>query len=299
MKYLFALLIFCLIPGVSTASVRDGNIVYSNGKLSIKLNQVTLRDVITSISDKTGTSIFIFDDAAQNKVTVDFKNRSFKSALRSVLRGVNYAVVYEDGFKNGSVTWIEGTGRKNGMAGIKSSGRVAVRSGSGNTKAAARRAVNSGTSSSRSIGTTVKNISSTYQTVRPDKSITNTAAGTVVDYRYGGSGSSTSITDSTADNQYTSSDSEDDSDILAENTGENAEISEKADMPVWYEEGMSEKELFLRGKIDVLERQIESGYADRQYDHWVKLRGSKIVRHASELIEEYEGMLQKMSPDDL
>ncbi len=262
------------------AAAGQNRVTFSDGKLTVMVNRASLLDVITAVSEETGTSIYIFDDASCNEVTVELKDRSFKSALRSILRGVNYAVVYEVGFKNGSVTWIEGTEGKKGN----------IRK---NKFSELRTAGKSGTSSRKKVVSTMQDASRSSfpggSNTLSEKKQSETGNDAVkTEYIYGSRGSLS------ANNEINTGETDAVSGSTNASTGNVTDRSESNGFPSWYYEGMSSEEVRIMGKIDLLESQIESGYADRHYDHWVKLRGAGIVRHASELIEEYEERLEKL-----
>ena len=91
----------CLISEFSHAAVQRYSIVLSDGKLSASLKQAPFNDIVTFVSEKAGIQIYIFNDTDKKTLTVEFSDRSLESGLRSILKNVNYAIVYNNGLERG------------------------------------------------------------------------------------------------------------------------------------------------------------------------------------------------------
>ena len=260
------------------AAVSPGSIVLTNGKLSVKLRQASFNDVVKIISEKTGTDIYIFDDTDNHFITTEFECRSLEFGLRSIFKEVNYAIVYKNGLKKGDVKWMNDAARNS------THGRLISRQSADINKK--KTYSNNKISNYRSSGKTVavsqmESTSSKSGLTGETDDDSGTEDNSSDNYysSYGSSGSSTS------------SDSETSEEESSQDSSEETYSESDDDIPSWYYDGISQEEAKLRYRIDVLEGQIESGYADMHYDHWVKVRGPKIVRHAEELIQEYEDKL--------
>ncbi|MGD9161720.1 MAG: hypothetical protein PVG39_25140 [Desulfobacteraceae bacterium] len=76
------------------------------------MRQAPFNEVITSVAEETGIEIYIFDDTDKKTLTVEFSDRSLESGLRSILKGVNHAIVYQDGLEKGEVSWVKNIYKK-------------------------------------------------------------------------------------------------------------------------------------------------------------------------------------------
>ena len=263
-------MLLCLAPALSHSAVQQDSIVFSDGKLSVSLRQASFKDVVKKLSEKSGTNIYIFDDTDNSFITTEFSDRPLESGLRSILKGVDYAIVYQSGLKEGNVKWMNDTtgyGKKSHVRKISGRSQISqsmVRSETSQT----RRVSNS--NDSRRTTSHMESTSSKRNLIEEDSSEGSEASGSINNiYNNGSYGEAIS-----SDNK--------------------AITEESNDIPSWYYEGISDEEAKIRYRIDVLEEQVESGYADKHYESWVKIRGEKIVRHADELVEEYEDRLAEL-----
>lgn len=109
-------------------------------------------------------------------------------------------------------------------------------------------------------------------------------------------------TDDKEDESITEDGSLSDDESTTDNEGAEEEVAdnsddETSDMPSWYYEGISTEEAKLQYRIDVLEEQIESGYADKQYDNWSEIKGEDYIAHASYYLEKYEEQLEELTSE--
>ena len=74
-------------------------ITYSNNLLTISAEEVDLQNVLLKLADKT--NIYVrFPASLKRKITVIKKRISLRDALKRILKGLNYAVIYSGPDKN-------------------------------------------------------------------------------------------------------------------------------------------------------------------------------------------------------
>lgn len=319
-NYLIIFIITCFIPSFSWAAIPSDSIILSEGRLSVKLREAPFKEVMKILSEKTGTHIYIFDDKDNEKLTIEFSDRSLELGMRMILKNVNHAIVYQNEMNNGYVTWAVGTSG-NGKRyyerppsgifnGIKSN--VSSTADKKDYKVRSVTTVGPGAAGILSIPNNIsdKNIENyTSQTTKGSNNI-------VYNYVAGRRSDSLESSKSEAANLDTANtnepeslsnfesygnktgelhDVDDVSDYSSEKSDEIVQTYKSNDIPSWYYEGMPKGEGKLRYKIDILENQIESGSAERDYQLRVSLRGEKSVLTPEEELENYYTRLEEMS----
>ena len=68
-------------------------VVYEKGLLTVSVEDVDLRDVLTAVSEKTGVSTQWLRNL-EKRVTIEFRGAPLERGLRRILRGVSYALIY-------------------------------------------------------------------------------------------------------------------------------------------------------------------------------------------------------------
>ena len=305
-KYFFICLIMCLTPASIQAAVKHDSIRFLDGKLSVNVREASFKDVVKKISEESGICIYIFDDAENNLITTEFSGRSIESGLRSILKEVDYAIVYQGGSGKGNVKWMNDAYQNKNR-----SNRSTISGRSWNmtrSKASTRKISNSSNSGrTATVSQTGSTSSKGSLTREADDEGLETADSSNNIYNYSSySGSSTS-SDSEASQKEsnTVSGSENDSDELSDteddsplDSDEEAYTYESDDRPSWYYEGISQAEGKLRLRIDNLEKKIVSGIAESEYNTWVSIRGKEIVPTPSEQLEDYYNKLDKLLGDN-
>lgn len=290
-------LLICLSPVISRAAVPRDAIVLNNGKLSVKLRQAPFNDVVQALSEKTGINIYIFDDTAKKTLTVEFSDRQLGSGLRSLFKDINYAIVYHAGLENGNVFWADNilkksdgkfrnsvSGLSTGMNGTKridsrNSGKTVKSGGSGRStysnNISGKRPENNSLQGSKSGNDIVNN----YRSYRGNESTSN------------------SNNQSGSNETGALSNARDGSENSSEYSGGYGETYNPDDIPSWYHDGMSTAEGKIRYKMDLLEKDIESGRAEREYQLRVAISGEKAALSPEEQMESYYNRLEELSED--
>ena len=111
-KYFCICSLVCLIPDMSSASFRHEGVVFSNGKLSVNVRRALFKDVVKTISEKSGAHIYIFNEMSNNLITTEFSDRTLESGLRMILKEVNYTIVYNCGSGDGIVRWMNDSDKR-------------------------------------------------------------------------------------------------------------------------------------------------------------------------------------------
>ncbi len=68
---------------------------YASGKLTLKAKDVSLISLLRDISGVTGMEVFVDKDINPAKINVDINNKSLENGLKSILKGFNYALIYD------------------------------------------------------------------------------------------------------------------------------------------------------------------------------------------------------------
>jgi hypothetical protein len=93
-------------PGPGNAAIGQDGLHYKDEFLSVDIRNTSLTDVLESISKSADIDIYVFD-GGNSTITSSFSGRSLQDGLRSILKGVNYAIEYpHQGGKTG-VHWLK------------------------------------------------------------------------------------------------------------------------------------------------------------------------------------------------
>ena len=77
------------------------HITYKNKLLTISVRDTDIKYILSKLSEKTSISIK-YPESLKKKVTINKKEISLRKALRSLLKGLNYAMIYSAKNKNKS-----------------------------------------------------------------------------------------------------------------------------------------------------------------------------------------------------
>ncbi|MBF0165147.1 MAG: hypothetical protein HQM01_11720 [Magnetococcales bacterium] len=77
----------------AASSVAGESVVYRNGKLSVTMRSVPIREALQKVSDQVGIP-FLVDPEASGKVSVQFENLPLEKGLRRLLSGQSHAMVH-------------------------------------------------------------------------------------------------------------------------------------------------------------------------------------------------------------
>lgn len=116
----FAALFFCVsaMPLQAAVDTKKHMVNFNENQLSVTADRVPLTDLLEEISDRASIEVFVSEDVQPDSVTVNIANRSLEDALKMILRGYNYAGIYQ---KTDDASWrmtsikIYPAGRPGGM----------------------------------------------------------------------------------------------------------------------------------------------------------------------------------------
>ncbi len=80
-----------LAPGQDQG--RELHIEYNRGLLTLSVEDVNLKHVLTAVAEETGISVWYLKDF-EKPITTDFNDLPLQQGLRRILRGMNYALIY-------------------------------------------------------------------------------------------------------------------------------------------------------------------------------------------------------------
>ncbi|MBN1903778.1 MAG: hypothetical protein JW927_01640 [Deltaproteobacteria bacterium] len=295
MKTILVALVICCVPVLCQAAKQPEDIEISNGKLSINVHQAPFQEVITKISEKAGVYIYVFDNAKGSYLTAEFSGRPLEAGLRSILKGVNYAIVYQDDHESGNVHWFKSTDNRPLSGSNKGHAVMAEKRSNSNNhrglntpsqavpETGRMQAVSAGANSEGLITQDKRDINYTIAggaRAGALKSVQGDAHSEGDDFLDEQQGGLENINNNNSSNE--------------DNIAAVEEETSSKELPAWYKGNMSKEEARLRYRIQTLENDIDSGYADSQYDRWVEIRGPKYIRHADEVIAEYEERLERL-----
>ncbi len=80
-------------PALGQDQGRELHIEYNRGLLSLSVENVNLKHVLTALAEETGISVWYLRDSGK-PITTDFNDLPLQQGLRRILRGMNYALVY-------------------------------------------------------------------------------------------------------------------------------------------------------------------------------------------------------------
>ena len=66
---------------------------YNRGLLTLSVENVNLKHVLTAVAEATGISVWYLKDF-EKPITTDFNDLPLQQGLRRILRGMNYALIY-------------------------------------------------------------------------------------------------------------------------------------------------------------------------------------------------------------
>jgi hypothetical protein len=87
----------CLLNAQS--SDQKLRITYNNNLINISAEDADLQNVLLKIADNTNISVR-FPATLEKKITISEKKISLRDALKTILRGLNYAIIYSGSDKN-------------------------------------------------------------------------------------------------------------------------------------------------------------------------------------------------------
>ena len=101
--FLFACVCLVVFSTCSFAKVSVGPQVfeYRDGLISLKGDGLSLLPLLQRISESTGIQILVFGSLSPYPVSVDMIDKPVEEALKSILRGYSYAAIYSDGSAGG------------------------------------------------------------------------------------------------------------------------------------------------------------------------------------------------------
>ncbi|MBN1625276.1 MAG: hypothetical protein JW944_02025 [Deltaproteobacteria bacterium] len=317
--FIFIIMLCILKHDAGNASIAQDGVQYKDGLLSVNIRNASLKEFLKIISEKTGVEIYVFG-AKEGSITANFTGKSLEKGLSSILRDCNFAIVFSENKLGSGVHWYEplsmGSSGHSRAAGIKGA------SGAPSSSGTKRTAKVSGTESGPVInkGPALSGTDSSKQGIKDGEQEeaseyylgNNIASG----YRNASNGDDGNEDngDKEGNDEYPYDDNDDESSSDANQTeesiadyeenednadvesdGEEGSFAEEEDLPSWYYEGMSREETKLRYRIDTLEKQIESGYADRQYDLWSSIKSEDYLTHTSYWLEIYQERLDNLT----
>jgi hypothetical protein len=105
-EILFIAIMFLLSPSLAPGQDQGPELLvdYNRGLLSLSVENVNLKHVLTAVAEETGISVWYPEDL-EKSITNDFNDLSLQQGLRRILRGMNYALIYSPskGKKRGEV----------------------------------------------------------------------------------------------------------------------------------------------------------------------------------------------------
>jgi len=94
-QILFIAIIFLLSPSSALGQDqgRELHIEYNRGLLTLSVENVNLKHVLTAVAEETGISVWYLKDF-EKPITTDFNELPLQQGLHRILRGMNYALIY-------------------------------------------------------------------------------------------------------------------------------------------------------------------------------------------------------------
>ncbi len=96
-QFLLLCLIVCValcVPFESHCSMRPDTVQWKGDRVSIRGRHIPVKKLLQRLSEFPGVQIFVFDAIDSKNVNLDIEGMRFGDAVRSVLNGINYAVLY-------------------------------------------------------------------------------------------------------------------------------------------------------------------------------------------------------------
>ena len=94
-EILFIAMIFLLSLSPALGQDQDLELLveYNRGLLTLSVENVSLKHVLTAVAEQTGISVWYLRDSGK-PITTDFNDLPLQQGLRRILRGMNYALIY-------------------------------------------------------------------------------------------------------------------------------------------------------------------------------------------------------------
>ncbi|NIS71974.1 MAG: hypothetical protein GTO12_24520 [Proteobacteria bacterium] len=91
-------------PALGQEQGQELHIEYNRGLLTLSVENVNLKHVLTAMAGETGILVW-YPRGLEKPITTEFNDLPLKQALRRILRGMNYALIYRPsaGKKQGEV----------------------------------------------------------------------------------------------------------------------------------------------------------------------------------------------------
>lgn len=97
--YVLVMAFCCCISGVSHAGQDSGQVVFSEGKLTIHADNIQLRALLEKIKHETGMEFRINQMDASDPISVSLETETFEKSLEIILRGYSYVYYVGPGSK--------------------------------------------------------------------------------------------------------------------------------------------------------------------------------------------------------
>ena len=78
----------------ASASRSELLLQYKEGMISLKGDRIAIMPLLEKITEVSSIEIFLIDDIDSRSINVDFKDTPLEDALRSILKGCSYAILY-------------------------------------------------------------------------------------------------------------------------------------------------------------------------------------------------------------
>jgi hypothetical protein len=243
---------------------------------------------------KGRVSIYIFDGSEGKYLTAEFTERPLESGIRSILKGLNYAIVYQEKHRPGNVQWIKNTDKRV-LSGTNTVNTVLEvprlnRNNPTDTNTSSHAVPETGRILPGMPGTNSNGVVTQDNQALNNHFLSMSTGNSIVwegDVKY--QGEDILEEQQGALENINNNDNSDEGNIITVE-----EETSKNGLPSWYKGNMSKEEARLRYRIEKLEKDIESGYADNHYDRWVAIKGTKIIRLPDENLADYKNRLQQL-----
>jgi hypothetical protein len=268
---------------------------FQNGRMTIKIQAVPLLTLLEKIAEAADIQIVSSSQIpADQLVSADLRGWSVEKTLVSLLYGYNYIVIYEPGDGNRGVKLRGGI--------LKSAPRLkGQEAGKGEPVAdgvgsAAGEGADMPTGSLRVAGRS-------YSTTMGSDGLSGNAGAA----RSGQQGLPP-VSNRYASNYQKSSgyDAQPSEEAIQRSVEQSvakyqkpaaAKVAEKPQQESVRNAAKVAREEYLKNQISMLTKRIESGYSDRQYEYWAKIKDPQFIMHDRTLLQRYNlelGTLYKM-----
>jgi hypothetical protein len=276
------------MPSVATGAIEY--LAYKDGRISLKTHEVPLVSLLQEIVGSTNIQIVTASRIQGDQlINADVQNKSLAETLRLLLAGYNYLVCYHtepsfrglqliagSTFSQAGMELLPFSDGSKGAVTAAINGSESARNGSGNVQQ------NKTVHASQEWNGGPRVHVPTNEQRAKQESFTDVAGSRTTRPSRAASGDEhKSAQDSTRGNPGTDEEWNGSGDF-AEVEGDPAAIEQAALQKNW------KREDFLRYKIEILSRNIESGSSDMQYEVWIQRKDKKYVTHDRDLLEHYE-----------